>query len=185
MKKLVILLFILAMSFSFALADLLPTTSEWELNNRIDGTNTGSLEISIWTNNSEVDLIRDSSYIYYYWDGCSHCANVDYYLKKTDGYNKLDIIKKEVWSNKENSAEMAEVMERLWLDISKVGVPFMLVKNWDDETYLNWDTPIINYFKPYLWEIPESGNKEIVLGILAVICIVVAVFLVMMNNKRK
>jgi hypothetical protein len=187
MKKTVILLLVLISNFSFIYADSLPLFNE---TNYIPNTESVE-EISIWMGQSSTDIntidldyIKNSSYIYYYWDWCSHCTKVDDYLRKTDGYNKLDIIKKEVWSNNENSVEMSEVMTRLWLNPLEVWIPFILVTNWENESYLSWDTTIIEYFKPYLWEIQET-NKKLIFIIILAIAGSASAFLVIINNKRK
>ena len=123
----------------------------------------------------------DTSYIYYYWQWCPHCANVDDYMKAVDGYEKLGVEKKEVYFDSENAAEMSADAERLGLE--SVGVPFLIVnEDWQEQT-LVWDTPIIDYFTPILWEAPESNRKNIILIILAVLAVVIPFLIIKWPKK--
>lgn len=120
----------------------------------------------------------DTSYIFYWGQWCPHCANVESYFKAVDVENKITIDKREVYNNSENAAKFTSDVERLWLDSSKVWVPFLIVnKDWVETTF-SWDTPIINYFIPTLWEAPENNNKTIVLIILWLSAILIPVFII-------
>ena len=125
----------------------------------------------------------DTSYLYYYWKGCSHCANVDEYMNWVDGYNRIKMEKKEVYFDKDNAKAMSEDAERLWY--KNVWVPFLIVnKDWK-ESVLTGDKPIINYFTPILWEPKPNNNKYIILTILWLICIVVPLFIIKWWKKNK
>ena len=127
--------------------------------------------------------IGDTSYIYYYWQWCSHCANLDKYLTKVWWYDKLNIIKKEVYFNDENRTEMMSEGKRLWLSDSDIGVPFFIVNESWTETSIIWDWPIIEKLKPILWDIPENNNKPIVFTILIILAIIIPIFLIKLSNK--
>lgn len=124
-------------------------------------------------------------YIYYYGEGCGYCTELDYYLKQTDGYNKLDITKKEVWSNKEHALEMTQKAKELWVE--RVGVPFIVVKNGDKEAPIVSLDRILEHFKPILWE-PVSWKKSqktlIVLVALFVLAIIVPTILIKLSSKK-
>lgn len=120
----------------------------------------------LWNNqNTETDswdsewvVVEETSYIYYYWNWCSHCATLDKYLESTDAYKKLWIVKKEVWNNEENNKEMLESWSRLWVNLSKAWVPSFLVKTWDTEICLVWDKDIMDYLSSKLW---DKNDNEI------------------------
>jgi hypothetical protein len=117
---------------------------------------------------------------------------VDNYLKKTDAYNKLDMVKKEVWYDKDNAWEMVEALKRLGLN-TNTWVPFILVRDIDwGESYLSGDTPIIDHFKPYLWEANQNTsinsdtdnnhNGTIVLVVLVIIAVWASFFFIKINK---
>ncbi len=127
--------------------------------------------------------IGDTSYIYYYWQWCSYCAQLDKYLNKVDWYSKLDIVKKEVYYNDDNRSEMLSVWEKLWLNTSDIWVPFLIKNvNWE-ETPMIWIDTIMNEFEPILWDIPENNNKPIVFTILIILAIIIPIFLIKLSNK--
>ncbi|NVP17887.1 hypothetical protein HUU51_04175 [Candidatus Gracilibacteria bacterium] len=148
-----------------------------------DNTSTGIIlpdnELTITSSGS----IGDTSYIYYYGQGCSHCANLDKYLTKVGGYDKLNIIKKEVYFNDENRAEMMSEGKRLGLSDSDIGVPFFIVNESGTETSIIGDGPIIEKLKPILGDIPENNNKPIVFTILIILAIIIPIFLIKLSNK--
>ncbi|MDD3793427.1 MAG: hypothetical protein PHI37_01325 [Candidatus Gracilibacteria bacterium] len=148
-----------------------------------DNTSTGI----IISNNEVIDTstgsTQDTSYIYYYGQGCSHCANLDKYLTKVGGYDKLDIVKKEVYFNDENREEMISEGKRLGLSESDIGVPFFIINASGKETPLIGDGQIIENLKPILGEIPENNKKPIVFTILVILAIIVPVFLIKLSNK--
>jgi glutaredoxin len=143
----------------------------------------------MWVNstniiNTDISNIVNSSYIYYYGQWCPHCADLDSYLKKTGWYDKLDLVKKEVWYDKENSVEMMEAVERLWLKADDVWIPFVVVKNWDKENYLIWSSTVIDYLKPYLWDISNSNKKVFVFVILWILAVIIPTALIKISNKN-
>lgn len=85
-----------------------------------------------------------SNYIYYYWDSCSHCYELDKFLKKNDFYKKYDIEKKEVYHNIENNKELLTQWENFGIPLGEIGIPFLVYDN--DSKYLKWTENIKNYF---------------------------------------
>jgi len=115
LKNILSIVIVSILSFSISYAELEITdisitdnTSSWIVvtNNEILTTSTGSTQ--------------DTSYIYYYGQWCSYCAQLDKYLTKVDGFSKLDILKKEVYYNDDNRTEMLNAWERLWLNTSDI-----------------------------------------------------------------
>lgn len=125
----------------------------------------------------------DTSYTYYYGQWCSYCAKVDRYLTWVDAENKINIEKKEVYFNDENRALMSADAQKLGLDPATVGVPFLVLQQWETTSHLIGDVPIIEHFTPILWEAPKSHKNTIVLIVLAIIVLGVVGGLVFWNKK--
>lgn len=136
--------------------------------------------LSIWSISEKQEI----SYTYYYGEWCSHCYKVDKYLVSVDWYNKLGIIKKEVYFNDESRKDMLNDGKRLWLDEKDIWVPFLIVNNNWEEKFFKWDKTIIEYFIPILGEAPKNNNKTIILAILWVLAILLPVFLIKLTKNN-
>ena len=123
----------------------------------------------------------DTSYLYYYWEWCLHCANVDEYMRWVDGYNMVDIEKKEVYFDKDNAKAMSDDAKRLWYE--SVWVPFLIINEDWKESVLNWDKPIINHFIPILGEPKPNNNKYVIFAILWLLVIIVPFLIIKWWNK--
>ena len=124
----------------------------------------------------------ETSYTYYWGQGCPHCANVADYMDAVDGWNKMNVDKREIYFEKENAAKFTADIERLGLDSAKVWVPFLIVNTDWVETTFSWDTPIIDHFLPILWEAPENNKKTIVFIILGLLAVLIPLFIIK-NSK--
>lgn len=131
------------------------------------------------------DTVLNSTYIYYYGQWCSYCASLDRYLNSVDWYKKLNIEKREIYRNPDNSKNMMADAERLWLGLN-VWVPFFIVNTWEEEIPMVWDKPIIDFLSPVLGESSgtENKSKTIILAILAVFAVILPVFLIKLSNKN-
>ena len=180
------LLLICSTSFSVSFAESvdLNTTSTWITSTWL----TSTWEIIKIEENSDLintgSEISETSYIYYYGQWCSHCANLDKYFKWVWAYEKLNITKKEVYFDDKNRQEMMDEWKRLWLNESEIWVPFFIINESWVETPLIWDGPVIEKLKPTLWEVPENKNKTIIFTILIVLAIIIPVFLIKLSNKN-
>lgn len=116
--------------------------------------------------NALVNPVENRTITYYYWETCPYCQKLNLYLTKTDWYNKLNIDKREVWRNKQNSLKMTEDLKRLWLENdSSIWVPFLVVnENWKEITLSGLDQAMA-YFEPILWKVEETSlvSKENIL----------------------
>ena len=139
---------------------------------------TGDVEESLVQN-----IDSDINYVYYYGQGCAYCAKVDTYLTAVDAIHKIDIEKREVYFNDENRGLMAADAEKLGLDITSVGVPFLVIQEAETMSHLIGDTPIIEHFTPVLGEAPESNKQTIVLIVLGLIVFGVIGGLIFWNKK--
>lgn len=208
--------------------DIIYVEETWVFNENADvveivnvsvGANTGedldnvpiTMETSSTDVNNFIDIsnIKESSYIYYYGQWCNHCTNVDEYLTENDLYNKLNITKKEVWSNAGNAEEMKKDLRRLGLDVAKSWVPFIIWTiekkefplpigdKWIIEYFthikeiLDWNLSNISYFNDYLArENPDltttttETNRTIFIIVLVILAIVIPTILIKLTSKN-
>ena len=68
-------------------------------------------------------------YIFFYWNGCSHCAKVEKFFDENNIEGKYDLEMKEIYFNRDNLKEFQKYIEKLWIDSSKAGVPFLVIEN--------------------------------------------------------
>jgi cytochrome c biogenesis protein CcdA len=100
---------------------------------------------------------------YFYGIGCTHCAKV----ADSGVLNKLDanstLVKHEVYYDVKGQERFSEIQDFLNVKSNEKGVPFMMVNNSGNYTYLVGDAPIIanavEYSKGNFVPI-ESGNKR-------------------------
>ncbi|MDD3145071.1 MAG: hypothetical protein PHV23_03075 [Candidatus Gracilibacteria bacterium] len=145
---------------------------------------TGSLSETLVSTGSIDNNLEETSYIYYYGQGCPHCANLDKYISGVDGYEKLNIVKKEVYFDDKNRQDMLDDGKRLGLEESAIGLPFFIINKAGVESPMVGDGPIIDYLKPILGEVPENKNKTIILAILSILAIIIPIFLIKLSNKN-
>lgn len=93
--------------------------------------------------NSQVGQQNISQIIFFYGDGCPHCANVEKYFKENSIKEKISFAEKEVYHNQQNSKELAEKAKTCGMPTDSIGVPFL----WDGTKCLVGDQDIIEFFK--------------------------------------
>lgn len=141
------------------------------------------------------ETLKNATHTYYYGDGCSHCADLDVFLKKFGGYETLDITKKEIWKNKENQKEFLSEAERLLgKNANKAGTPFWIIKTKDVEIPLIGTDNVENFIKPALGDEPvesyknalktQQTNKYITLGLLLLFAIGLPAGLYFIGRKK-
>jgi len=98
-------------------------------------------------NNSREEVQKTSSgseMIFFYGDGCSHCANVEKFLEENKSVEeKVKFDKKEVWGNKKNAKLMVEKARACGMSGNSFPVPFF----WDGSGCFTGDIDIINFLK--------------------------------------
>lgn len=85
----------------------------------------------------------NASVVYYYGDGCPHCADTQEYFDENGIEYGEDFAKKEVWKNKSNNDEMVRRAEECGLDTSRLGVPFLYAEG---ECFIG-QPAVTGYFK--------------------------------------
>lgn len=90
-----------------------------------------------------------AQYIYFWGNGCPHCAKVNQYMTDYGVLENtwIDLQKKEVWYDKKNRDEFMAYGQRLWLADDAMWVPFLVVQSGDALSYISWDEPIIKHFQ--------------------------------------
>lgn len=102
-------------------------------------------------------------YLFFYGNGCSHCAKVEEFFKANSVQKFFSVQEKEVYFNRDNLKEFNNYAEKLNLSSDEMWVPFLVI-NWSggECTYLAWDSSIIKYFQDKLdvLENTESCNHS-------------------------
>lgn len=86
---------------------------------------------------------EDKQIIFFYGQGCPHCAKVEAYFEKEGIYDKYPIVAKEIYFNDQNRAEYSSVMDKLGVPVDKRGVPALVL----GDKLIVGDAPIIDGFK--------------------------------------
>lgn len=86
---------------------------------------------------------QNNEIILFYGDGCSHCANVDKFIKDNNIEEKISFAKKEVYNNAANADELSKKAEKCRMDTKNIGVPFL----WDGDKCFVGDANVIDFFK--------------------------------------
>jgi glutaredoxin len=85
----------------------------------------------------------NSDLIYFYGNGCSHCANVEKFFEENKITEKVSFQQKEVFSNTQNAQLFAEKAKICNIPLETAGVPLL----WDGSKCLMGEQDIINFFK--------------------------------------
>ena len=91
---------------------------------------------------------QGSEIIYFYGEGCPHCANVDTFMQDNKIEDKVSFEKKEVFNNATNAEELTRTAQQCGLPADQVGVP-LLYDGSDSKCYVG-DVDVINFFKQEL-----------------------------------
>ena len=73
--------------------------------------------------------VNDNSPIFFYGNTCPHCKDVEEWMENNKIEDKLEIIKKEVYDNRENAQELSLAAQKCGLDANNISVPFLYAEN--------------------------------------------------------
>lgn len=95
---------------------------------------------------SETQTVNDdpNAIVYYYGEGCPHCKVVQDFIDANNITEKVSFVKKEVWSSKENAAEMGRRAKACGVQPEGMGVPF--VYGGDGKCYMG-EPDVTGFFK--------------------------------------
>jgi len=89
----------------------------------------------------------ENKMIYFYGEGCPHCANVEQFLKENDVASKIKFEEKEIYFDKGNANLLILIAKKkCGLEESEIGIPFL----WDKGECIVGDKPIIDNFREKL-----------------------------------
>lgn len=101
-------------------------------------------------------------YILFYGNGCPHCAKVEEYIKDNNLTKQFDLQQKEVFFNRNNLADLETYLDKLNLDTHQIGVPFLVINNKNECSYINGSQAIIDFFQAKIGMIATSGDQNVV-----------------------
>ena len=90
--------------------------------------------------------LKNTNEVILYWGvTCTHCKNVEDYLKNNpDIEKKITILRKEVFNDKNNAADMEDKAYLCNIDTSKgIGVPFLYYRG----QCVDGDQPVIDFLQ--------------------------------------
>ncbi|MDD3303267.1 MAG: hypothetical protein PHN31_06950, partial [Candidatus Gracilibacteria bacterium] len=89
------------------------------------------------------------TYVFYYGQGCPHCANVERFFKEDNTRSNYKVIEKEVYFSAKNRDEFLNDSDTIGIPEETRGVPTLIVKddNGNLKLYKIGDSSIIDYFK--------------------------------------
>ncbi len=98
------------------------------------------------------------SYIFYYGQGCPHCANVENFFKEENIKSNYNIEEREVYFNTKNRDKYTADCDLLGVPEEGRGVPILVIKDdsWNPILYKVWDTSIVEYFKSMVWTLTDE-----------------------------
>lgn len=86
-------------------------------------------------------------YILFYGNGCPHCGQVEQYFDEHDVQEQFDLEMREIYFNRDNLVVLQGYLEKLGLDTHQIGVPFLVVNNLNECSYINGSLSIIAFFQ--------------------------------------
>lgn len=104
-------------------------------------------------------------YILFYGNGCPHCAEVEQYITDNAVDKKLDIDMKEIYFNRNNLADLQIYLDKLGLDTHQIGVPFLVINNEDECSYINGSQSIIDFFQAKLDMMVAVEDENVVCNV--------------------
>lgn len=88
------------------------------------------------------DVINpNSDFLYFYGKDCPHCQELNRELNALGMYSLVSIEKRETYYNNDNRLLFLAATEALWLESSRVGVPFVLDRR--TKEYAIWVQPAL------------------------------------------
>lgn len=101
-------------------------------------------------------------YILFYGNWCPHCAQVEQYIKDNAVDKKFDIEMKEIYFNRSNLADLQVYLNKLGLGTHQIGVPFLVINNENECSYVNGSQSIIDFFQAKLDMVVALEDENVV-----------------------
>lgn len=100
-------------------------------------------------------------YVLFYGNGCPHCAQVEQYFNDNAISTTFDIEMKEIYFNRDNLTDLQVYLDKLNLDTHQIGVPFLVINNENECSYINGAQPIIDFFQAKLDMMAAVEDKNV------------------------
>jgi glutaredoxin len=108
-----------------------------------------------------ISVSSAQEYLLFYGNGCPHCAKVEQYIKDNTVDEKFDIYMKEVYFNRSNLSDLQIYLDKLGLETHQIGVPFLVINNENECSYINGSQAIIDFFQAKLDMIVVSQDENV------------------------
>lgn len=79
-------------------------------------------------NTAKIVPVNDKTLTFFYGNTCPHCADVEKWMKENKVEEKINIVKKEVYENKQNAKELESAATICKLPTDSIGVPFLFAE---------------------------------------------------------
>ena len=99
-------------------------------------------------------------YIFFYGNGCTHCAKVEEFFEDTNADEKYEVEYREIYFNRDHLKEFSSYIEKLGIDPNKAWVPFLVINNENECDYVAWDKKIISLFQEKLEQDAEQSCSD-------------------------
>lgn len=130
LNKIIIAISILI--FVWLLLDLFVLDGQQFLKRKADKTNQKSSQTVVEDNGAALEDVETISADIFYWgDGCPHCRTVREWIDENNAEEKIEIISKEVYNNKNNFLELTARAKSCGMDTQRIGVPFLYTVDGD------------------------------------------------------
>lgn len=107
---------------------------------------------------TETPRIDPARIYYFYGEGCTHCANVDEFLRDNNFYEKYSMEKVEIYGNRTNALLLSQLFVYLKAPSSEQGIPAIF---FGLRSYLTGDSLIIKDFEKMAEEFTTEASTPI------------------------
>ena len=84
-------------------------------------------------------LVSAQDYVFFYGNGCQHCAKVEKFFTDNKVTEKFKVAFKEIYFNRSNLKDLDTYLAKLNITSDQIGVPFLVINSGNDCSYLNGD----------------------------------------------
>jgi glutaredoxin len=97
-----------------------------------------------------------SNIVFFYGNTCPHCAEAEKWMQENKVEEKIPIVKKEVYDNRQNAEELIDAARSCGLPTDNIGVPFLYAEG----KCLIGTPDVMSYLSQKAGITPSSGSAE-------------------------
>ncbi len=86
--------------------------------------------------------LQNKNILFFYGQGCPHCAKVEDYFNQINAFDNYPLVKKEIYFNRENAALFNTILDQNNIPLNERGVPTLVLGS----QIISGDQPIISQF---------------------------------------